>query len=86
MSNYYKWLDKNLVPFLKEIKGVGEKVANCITLFSFNDLDAFPVDVWIQRILDLKLLPEDLLKYTGKKGFLQQIIFYYVINNKEKYK
>ena len=67
---------------LLKIKGVGTKVANCICLFAFNDLDSFPIDVWIQRILDKKLLPEDLSEFNGYKGFLQQVIFFYIINNK----
>jgi len=29
--------------------GVGEKVADCVLLFSLEKLDAFPVDVWIRR-------------------------------------
>ena len=69
---------------LMKIKGIGKKVANCITLFSFNDFDAFPVDVWIQRILDKKLLPEDLSQYQKFLGFLQQIIFFYAIENKKE--
>ena len=31
--------------------GVGEKIAACVMLFGFGKLDAFPVDVWIERVL-----------------------------------
>ena len=31
--------------------GVGDKVANCVMLFSLDNLNAFPVDVWINRVL-----------------------------------
>ena len=31
------------------LPGVGDKVANCVLLFSLDRLEAFPVDVWIQR-------------------------------------
>ena len=36
---------------LCRLPGVGEKVANCALLFGFGRLRAFPVDVWIDRIL-----------------------------------
>jgi N-glycosylase/DNA lyase len=37
---------------LISIKGVGEKVANCVMLFSLGFREAFPVDVWIKRIME----------------------------------
>jgi N-glycosylase/DNA lyase len=36
---------------LLRIEGVGQKVADCILLFSLEHLKAFPVDRWLQRIL-----------------------------------
>lgn len=36
---------------LKKIRGVGEKVADCIALFSLNHLEAFPVDVRIKQVM-----------------------------------
>jgi len=36
---------------LLELPGVGQKVADCILLFGFGKLDAFPVDVWVTRAL-----------------------------------
>jgi N-glycosylase/DNA lyase len=35
---------------LLSLPGVGQKVADCVTLFSLNKLEAFPVDVWMKRI------------------------------------
>ena len=43
---------------LKEIYGIGNKVADCILLFSLEKLEAFPIDRWIQLILQ---------KYYSKK-------------------
>jgi len=36
---------------LLTLKGVGPKVADCVLLFSQDKLEAFPVDVWIKRII-----------------------------------
>ena len=36
---------------LVELKGVGDKIANCVLLFSMDKREAFPVDVWIGRAL-----------------------------------
>lgn len=66
---------------LKKIKGVGDKVASCVALFGFENLDAFPIDVWIKRAneeyFDGKLDPHSLGKYAG---VAQQYIFHYIRN------
>ncbi|MFW9981391.1 MAG: DNA-3-methyladenine glycosylase family protein, partial [Candidatus Thorarchaeota archaeon] len=36
---------------LKSLHGVGNKVADCICLFSLGFLEAFPIDVWIERVI-----------------------------------
>jgi N-glycosylase/DNA lyase len=36
---------------LCQFAGVGSKVADCVLLFSMDKLEAFPVDVWVKRIL-----------------------------------
>jgi N-glycosylase/DNA lyase len=50
---------------LEEFPGVGMKVADCVLLFSLEKLEAFPVDVWVKRIV-LKhyssQLPAELVK------------------------
>ncbi|MEM7144799.1 MAG: DNA glycosylase [Verrucomicrobiota bacterium] len=43
--------DEDLRERLCEFYGVGEKIANCVMLFGFGRLGAFPIDVWIERIL-----------------------------------
>jgi N-glycosylase/DNA lyase len=43
----YEDLRKRLV----ELPGVGEKVADCVSLFGFGRLESFPIDVWIERAL-----------------------------------
>ena len=36
---------------LTALPGVGDKIANCVLLFSLDKLEAFPVDVWVHRAL-----------------------------------
>jgi len=36
---------------LMKMQGVGPKAADCILLFAFQNYEAFPVDVWIRRIM-----------------------------------
>ena len=62
---------------LMKIYGVGEKVADCVLLFAFARIDAFPKDVWIKRAMEklfLGKLPECA---KGYEGIVQQYIFHY---------
>ena len=36
---------------LLSFPGVGLKVADCVLLFSMGKLEAFPVDVWVKRVI-----------------------------------
>ena len=36
---------------LTALPGVGDKVANCVMLFSLEKMEAFPIDVWVDRAL-----------------------------------
>lgn len=44
---------------LCKFRGVGTKVANCVLLFAYEHLDAFPIDVWIERVLRERYFPGD---------------------------
>jgi 3-methyladenine DNA glycosylase/8-oxoguanine DNA glycosylase len=71
---------------LGDLCGVGPKVANCISLFSMEKYDSFPIDTWVKQVM------EKLYGITGKKeiaafaektfgeygGFAQQYLFYYI--------
>lgn len=63
---------------LKNIKGVGPKVAECVLLFGMHRTEAFPVDVWIKRVLN-QYYPDgfpDFAKANG--GIAQQYLFHYI--------
>ena len=80
--------------FLINLKGIGEKVANCILLFGLNRKDVFPVDTWINKVYNhltnttatnRKLITRELTsRYGNLSGYAQQYFFYYFRDNKLK--
>src|SRR5699024_9796037 len=81
-------VDKNkLKEILMSLPGVGPKVSDCVLVYAFNKGDAFPVDVWVKRVMEHFYLKKDTnVKYIGKygtdlfgdlAGFAQQYLFYY---------
>ncbi|MBE5953692.1 MAG: DNA-3-methyladenine glycosylase 2 family protein [Lachnospiraceae bacterium] len=72
---------------LMTIKGVGEKVANCVLLFGLGFTDTFPIDVWMKRIMEYMYYdkPQDkkvieafaMEKYGDLAGYAQQYLFFY---------
>ncbi len=66
---------------LKKIKGVGDKVASCVALFAFNNLEAFPIDVWMKKAIDTYFGGElDPLSFGEYSGYAQQYIFHKIRN------
>ncbi|MDG1892339.1 MAG: DNA glycosylase [Verrucomicrobiota bacterium] len=74
---------------LVSLPGVGPKIADCVLLFAYGFQEAFPVDVWVQRVLqdyyfkDCKLSTHQMhlkaLDYFGKHaGYAQQYLFDYI--------
>ena len=71
---------------LTTLMGVGDKVADCIQLFGCGHTEAFPVDVWIARMVKVvfgmegdnrKKLGRDARELLGKNaGLLQQFLFH----------
>ncbi len=63
---------------LMSISGVGPKVAACTLLFGFGRTDAFPIDVWIKRVIE-KRFPNglDYTAFGNDAGIAQQYLFYY---------
>lgn len=79
---------KECINELIQIKGIGNKVANCVSLFGLGRREAFPVDVWIKRIVeylyfDGKECSTQTIEQFGQKqfgvygGYAQQYLFYY---------
>lgn len=67
---------------LMKIKGVGPKVAECTLLYGFGKKEAFPIDVWVKRILS-ELYPEGLPEcIKGSEGVAQQYLFHWRRNLK----
>ncbi len=78
---------------LEKLGGVGEKVANCVLLFAYGHLGAFPIDVWIKRVMrrfyfkdrhnvPAKELTKFALKHFGPNaGYAQQLLFHWVRTN-----
>jgi N-glycosylase/DNA lyase len=81
--------DVDLREKLCELPGVGAKVANCVMLFAYERLRAFPVDVWIERVLRENYFPRArnlnaarlrtfTQKYFGEHGgYAQQYLFHH---------
>lgn len=76
------------------IKGVGEKVANCVLLFALGYRNAFPVDVWIKRIMEHMYFEKEtdnneIMRFAKERfgdygGYAQQYLFYYAREKKMK--
>lgn len=63
---------------IKQIPGVGDKVANCFLLYGLHRMERFPIDVWMRRALAQRF-PKDFdpTALGAFAGLAQQYIFYY---------
>ncbi|MCL2509142.1 MAG: DNA-3-methyladenine glycosylase 2 family protein [Oscillospiraceae bacterium] len=63
---------------LMKISGVGPKVAECALLYGFGRTEAFPVDVWVRRVME-EMYPHGLPEcIRGVEGIAQQYLFHYI--------
>lgn len=67
------------VKVLKGVHGIGDKVANCISLYGLHHIEGFPIDVWIKRVIE-EIYHNKFEKeqYLGYAGIVQQYMFYYM--------
>ncbi|MDD4332469.1 MAG: DNA-3-methyladenine glycosylase 2 family protein, partial [Methanosarcinaceae archaeon] len=76
---------------LMKLRGIGEKVADCILLFAFGKMEAFPVDTHIRQLVQHYHIDNNFIqkspslsrmgawgrKYFGPYcGYAQQYLFY----------
>jgi len=81
--------DPDLREKLSSLPGVGAKIANCVMLFAYERLRAFPIDVWIERVLkqqyfprkkkvsDLQLREFSETYFGAHGGYAQQYLFHH---------
>ncbi len=73
---------------LMELRGVGDKIAGCVLLFSFEFHEAFPIDVWMTRIMrhvyfnGARVSPATIAEFARERfgelaGYAQQYLFHY---------
>lgn len=68
---------------LMKIKGVGAKVAECTLLYGFGRKEAFPIDVWVKKIM-AEMYPHGLPECTKDvEGIAQQYLFHWRRNSPE---
>lgn len=83
----YEYAKEKLV----ELPGVADKVADCICLFSLGKTEAFPVDVWIERVMQEiyfdgeKVKPKVIRQFAHDRwgehaGYAQQFLYHWVRN------
>ncbi len=66
---------------LMKIKGVGAKVAECTLLYGFGRMEAFPIDVWVKKIMS-EMYPAGLPDCCKNiEGIAQQYLFHWRRNS-----
>ena len=67
---------------LMSIKGVGNKVSDCILLFAYGRHEVFPKDVWIKRVIS-DVYGDDcyVSNFGANAGIIQQYLFHYARNH-----
>jgi len=76
---------------LKQFVGVGDKVADCVLLFTGIKTESFPVDVWVKRVMEKLYFKKEtslveinkygISKFNKYAGFANTYLFYYIRNN-----
>ncbi len=71
-----------------DFPGIGPKVESCIRLFGLHEMDAFPIDVWVARLMNrfygfdeknkkgMRAFADE--RFGALAGLAQQYLFYYI--------
>lgn len=91
-QDYHKTINKlsynDSFKKIMELEGVGPKVADCILLYGYNKHEAYPVDVWINRITSFiyfnnsKISNKKITEFAQERfgdyaGYIQLYLFNY---------
>lgn len=74
---------------LRQLPGVGPKIADCVLLFAYGKQEAFPIDVWVRRALTELYFPNQKMSqaeletfanqyFQPNPGYAQQYLFHYM--------
>lgn len=75
---------------IQQINGVGDKVADCVLLFSLGKMQAFPLDTWAQQAIeehypdhhhdDYHTMADNMREYFGQDyaGYAQEYLFHHI--------
>jgi N-glycosylase/DNA lyase len=88
IDTIHKMSYNNAFETMLDLPGVGPKVADCILFYGFGFKEAFPVDVWIGRIVSemyfqrkeikpLKAREFGMKKFANRAGYVQLYMFHY---------
>ncbi|MCK5763201.1 MAG: 8-oxoguanine DNA glycosylase [Clostridiales bacterium] len=91
LQEFKKMSTKEAKRKLIEFKGVGNKVSECVLLFSLEKYDVFPIDTWVKKILE-NFYKDEVEKHNSPEtffknyfelnaGYAQQYLFYYAREN-----
>lgn len=72
--------------YLKSFKGIGNKVASCILLFSYSRFDVFPIDTWVKKYMldEYRITGEENIKKYCEKTYKNYsgLAIQYMFNSK----
>lgn len=78
LNSYKNKAYEETMDYLLSYYGIGDKVASCVALFGLGHKEAFPIDVWIRRVLESWYDGNfDPHKYDPYAGVIQQYMYYF---------